>query len=229
MEEVVTMKVNDFIKKAKDIATNYKTLYVMGCFGSPLTEKNKKRFTTNHSYNKSAIRRAMINDATPDTFGFDCVCLIKGILWGWNGNKKHVYGGATYKANGVGDMDADTMIKVYCKDVSTNFNKVDTGHIVWMPGHVGIYVGNGEVVECTPSFKNKVQITKLKGRGWEKHGKLRYIDYSKTEPKQESYVTKIAKEVIQGKWGNGKARKDKLAAAGYDYKEIQAEVNRLLK
>lgn len=39
----------------------------------------------------------------------------------------------------------------------------------------------------------------------------------------------IAKEVIQGKWGNGQERKDKLAAAGYDYAAVQAKVNELLK
>ena len=38
----------------------------------------------------------------------------------------------------------------------------------------------------------------------------------------------IAREVIQGKWGNGADRKNKLASAGYDYKEIQRIVNRLL-
>lgn len=42
-------------------------------------------------------------------------------------------------------------------------------------------------------------------------------------------LTAIAKEVIDGKWGNGDARKKKLAAAGYDYAKVQAEVNRLLK
>ncbi len=42
-------------------------------------------------------------------------------------------------------------------------------------------------------------------------------------------VEAIAKEVIRGKWGNGQERKDKLAAAGYDYATIQAKVNELLK
>ena len=36
----------------KKIATEYKTLYVMGCFGAPMTPKNKERYCTNHSYNK---------------------------------------------------------------------------------------------------------------------------------------------------------------------------------
>ena len=39
----------------------------------------------------------------------------------------------------------------------------------------------------------------------------------------------LAREVVQGKWGNGDARKAKLKAAGYDPAEIQAIVNELLK
>ena len=38
----------------------------------------------------------------------------------------------------------------------------------------------------------------------------------------------IAKEVLEGKWGNGDARKQKLIAAGYDYAAVQNEVNKLL-
>ena len=38
----------------------------------------------------------------------------------------------------------------------------------------------------------------------------------------------IAKEVINGKWGNGADRKKKLEAAGYNYKKVQKEVNKLL-
>ena len=38
----------------------------------------------------------------------------------------------------------------------------------------------------------------------------------------------IANEVIQGKWGNGTERKNKLIASGYDYATIQAIVNQKL-
>lgn len=38
----------------------------------------------------------------------------------------------------------------------------------------------------------------------------------------------IAQEIINGAWGNGQERKDKLAAAGYDYSIIQAIVNQKL-
>ncbi len=42
-------------------------------------------------------------------------------------------------------------------------------------------------------------------------------------------VEELAREVIRGKWGNGQERKDRLAAAGYDYATVQAKVNELLK
>ncbi|MBR6502848.1 MAG: hypothetical protein IKT42_05340 [Clostridia bacterium] len=42
-------------------------------------------------------------------------------------------------------------------------------------------------------------------------------------------IEEIAREVIAGKWGNGATRKQKLAAAGYDYKAVQSMVNKLLK
>lgn len=41
-------------------------------------------------------------------------------------------------------------------------------------------------------------------------------------------VEEIAREVLQGKWGNGADRKAQLEAAGYDYAEVQAKVNTLV-
>lgn len=40
-------------------------------------------------------------------------------------------------------------------------------------------------------------------------------------------ITEIAKEVIEGKWGDGEERKTKLTEAGYNYEEVQAEVDKL--
>ena len=183
----------ELANKLKDIAKNYKTLYVMGCFGAPMTASNKKRYTQNHSYNRQAARTAMINAASADTFGFDCVCLIKGVLWGWSGDKNAIYGGATYASNGVPDIGADTMITV-CKNVSTDFSKIEIGEAVWMEGHIGVYVGDGLAVECTPRWDNRVQITacnrSISGynrRNWTKHGRLPYITYvQQTQPTEPS-------------------------------------------
>lgn len=46
--------------------------------------------------------------------------------------------------------------------------------------------------------------------------------------KGQKTVNEIAKEVIQGTWGNGSERVRKLRAAGYDSAAVQAEVNNLL-
>ena len=46
-------------------------------------------------------------------------------------------------------------------------------------------------------------------------------------PKRKSNET-IAREVIQGKWGNGDERRRRLIKAGYNYNAVQAIVNRLV-
>ena len=177
----------EFVEKLLDIEANYRTLYVMGCFGAPLNEANKKRYTTNHEYNKKTTRTKMINNATDDTFGFDCVNMIKAVLWGWNGDKNKSYGGAKYQSNNVPDIGADTMI-TKCKDLSTDFSKIEIGEAVWLKGHIGIYIGNGLAVECSPKWDNSVQITAcnktVEGynkRNWTSHGKLPYIEYKSVE------------------------------------------------
>ena len=165
-----------------NVAQNYKTLYIMGCFGAPMTPNNKERYTKNHDYNRKPARTEMINAASEDTFGFDCVCLIKGLLWGWNGDADRIYGGATYGSNGVPDIGADQIIGV-CKEVSTDFSEIQVGELLWMKGHVGIYIGDGLAVECTPAWKNCVQVTTVRniksgtGHKWTKHGKLPYVTY----------------------------------------------------
>lgn len=47
--------------------------------------------------------------------------------------------------------------------------------------------------------------------------------------KPKKSILEIAKEVINGLWGNGAERKERLKEAGYDAKEVQQKVNDLLK
>jgi len=79
----------DLVNAAVEVAKNYKTLYVNGCFGAPMNDGNKQYFCNNTSYNKRPERTQMIMNASSDTFGFDCVCFIKGLLWGWKGDINH--------------------------------------------------------------------------------------------------------------------------------------------
>lgn len=217
-----------------NVAKNYKTLYVMGCFGAPMNVSNKARYSANHSYNKQSARKKMINAASADTFGFDCACLIKGILWGWCGDQSKVYGGAKYASNGVPDTNADGMIKK-CKDVSTDFSKIQIGEAVWMKGHIGVYIGDGLAVECTPAWKNCVQVTAVhnigkksgyNGRKWTKHGKLPWVNYAaaETTEKDKPVVATPSTEVDKVEIGTlkkgseGKTVKAlQILLAGYGY------------
>lgn len=199
------MNASELVRRCVDVAKNYKTLYVMGCFGAPLNAANKKRYTQNHTFNKAADRTKMINAATANTFGFDCVNLIKGILWGWSGDTSKNYGGASYASRGVPDVSADGMIKL-CKGVTTDFKGIVPGAAVWCSGHIGVYIGDGLAVECTPKWSNCVQITAVGNIGkksgyntrtWTKWGKMPYINYEEDDDMTEAQVKQIAQEVAK--------------------------------
>lgn len=51
----------------------------------------------------------------------------------------------------------------------------------------------------------------------------------KTDNKQLKPLEVVAREVLDGKWGNGVERRANLMAAGYNYAMVQAEVNKLLR
>lgn len=171
------------LAQACRVAVKKKTLYVFGGYGLPLTEENKKRIQSGYAYNRKPERNQKIAEAEADTFGFDCSGLIKGLLWGWQGTADK-NGGAVYGSYGVKDQNADTMI-AHCLDVTTDFSTMQIGEAVWLPGHIGIYVGDGLVVECTPKWADGVQLTACNvpktgypTRVWKKHGKLPYLSYA---------------------------------------------------
>ena len=59
--------------------------------------------------------------------------------------------------------------------------------------------------------------------------KKKTITAPKSPEPTKKTVSELAKEVLEGKWGNGADRKKKLTQAGYDYNLVQAEVNKLVK
>ena len=203
------MKVNDFVNTAIKIA-NSPTVYYSVAGGAWC------------KWNGSA-------------WNMDCVCMIKGIVWGFNFNKSAAHGGAVINESICPDVNANGLINI-CKNVSTNFNNIEYGEVVHMSGHVGIYIGNGQVVESTAWF-GKTIISNIgkdgkrtkdgkNGGYWQNHGKLPCIDYSKPTPTKS--IEELAQEVIAGKWGNNPERKQRLTNAGYDYAKVQARVNELL-
>lgn len=181
------MTAKELVAKAIDIAKNHKTVYMWGVFGAPISEAliagKSKQYPEWYTAKKQAAFRKLIGQGY---FGFDCVCLIKAILWGWDGDGSKTYGGAKYGTNGVPDIGADSMI-AKCSGVSTTgWDRMEIGEALWCSGHIGIYIGDGLAVECTPAWDNKVQITAVKNIGtkdgynarkWTKHGKLPYVTY----------------------------------------------------
>ena len=53
-------------------------------------------------------------------------------------------------------------------------------------------------------------------------------NYNEYENKYLKSIDEISDEVIDGFWGNGSERRRRLEEAGYDYQEVQDEVNRKL-
>lgn len=221
------MKNTEFVAKLKDVAQNYRTAYMWGTYGNKITEslisRKSKQYPLRYSSSRKALLRGEIGTGA---WGFDCCGLIKGILWGWEGDSSKNSGGAAYASNGVPDKAATSMFNM-CKEISTDFSNIESGEAVWTTGHIGVYVGDGKVVEATlRGSLDGVVITNLSDYKWKKHGRLPFIDY-KVEAVKKS-VAEIAQEVLDGKWGNGSERKKRLAEAGYNYSEVQAKVNEIL-
>lgn len=60
------------------------------------------------------------------------------------------------------------------------------------------------------------------------YGRPKY-DAEQVKPEPKKSVDELAREVIDGKWGVGQDRKDRLTAAGYDYVTVQKRVNEIIK
>lgn len=168
------MKVKDFIAKLYFVACE-ETLYVMGGWGQTIDASSRGSLIANQKYNQQSTRKKMIEEAKDGTRAFDCSGLIKSILWGYVGSDEKC-GGAKYASNGVPDINAAGLIGK-CYGVSSDFSKIKEGELVYMSGHVGIYVGDGYVIESSPKWKNGVQRTLLTDRKWLKHGFLPYVEY----------------------------------------------------
>lgn len=90
------------------------------------------------------------------------------------------------------------------------------GHVIWADG--SLYIS--EYNYPWPFYKAKFHERTVKAGDWT------WVQI--VAPKKKKSVADLAQEVIEGKWGNGNVRKQKLTAAGYNYDEVQAKVNALI-
>ncbi len=91
-------------------------------------------------------------------------------------------------------------------------------------------MGNGKGSKKT-NFKGTITIVNAKGTKPYHINSMGWVAESdiKKQTTTKKSVDEVAKEVIAGKWGNGADRKTRLEKAGYNYNEVQARVNELLK
>lgn len=103
----------------------------------------------------------------------DCIGLVKGYMWTDDADSTHY----TYQDYGFKDMSAD-MCYNHCTRKGADMSKMPDipGVLVFMKGHVGVYAGNGEVIEAR-GHKFGVVVTKLKERPWKRWALLDEIQY----------------------------------------------------
>lgn len=95
-------------------------------------------------------------------------------------------------------------------------------------GHTGIFLSNGSFIHCSYTWNgihtdtnDAYMSTRLT------HHFYRIVATENTTTGAKSVET-VAKEVINGLWGNGDNRNTALKAAGYDATAVQKKVNELL-
>ena len=151
----------------------------------------------------------------------DCVGLIKG--YGWFDPET---GKIEYGTNGMPDIGADTMYANAEESGTIDTIPEIPGLAVWHEGHIGIYIGNGQVIHASGTKVGVVQ-TPIGNSGWTHWLKIPYITYydsDVTEAPNEQHIW----DVLYAKIGNpygivSELATDERIAALYDLWYAQRE------
>ena len=144
--------------------------YVWGTYGQVLTPELLQYKLTQYPEGVGEYA-AFIRANWLDKRTADCVGLIKG--YGWlDGETMEIQ----YGSNGMPDIGANEMYYNAVRKGAIQTMPDTPGLAVWKPGHIGVYIGNGEVIEAMGT-KYGVVKTQLEGRGWTHWLEIPYIKY----------------------------------------------------
>lgn len=152
--------------------------YVYGTYGSVLDEalltSKIAQYPDEVGGKEDFIRQNWIGGRTAD-----CVGLIKGYGW-YNTQTAQIEIGA----NGMPDIGADTMYENASEKGTIDTIPEIPGLAVWHEGHIGIYIGNGEVIQAANTNAGVIR-TPIGQSGWTHWLKIPYINYIEESEEQD--------------------------------------------
>lgn len=144
--------------------------YVWGTFGQVLTESllesKIRQYPDGVGSYEDVIRSKWLGGRAAD-----CIGLIKG--YGWLDTDSMTI---RYGANGMPDIGADAMYRNASVKGTIGTIPETPGLAVWKSGHIGVYIGDGEVIEAMGTNYGVVK-TKLEDRNWTAWLEIPYIQY----------------------------------------------------
>lgn len=182
--------------KTLELAASSKTIYINGCFGASLDiPKNVTRYTKS-GYNLEHADEIKAAAASGHCFGFDCIGYVRSTgWWGWCGDSSKLYGGATYKNNGMPDCSVHAFIRDFCKK-GVDIEKGKTKTVPFLAllydkdwSHIAVSIGNGIALEATrygdkPGVRyvyiknvDHPLIKKLDTRHYDAYAICKFVDY----------------------------------------------------
>lgn len=175
-EDMAGLVLTDGSKTAADLVRYARNAYesgwgyVWGTFGNVLTEEafaaKLNQYPEGVGNYADFIRANWLGRRT-----VDCAGLIKSYCW-YDEETQTI----TYAANGMLDLSANQFYYTAAESGPIGTIPEIPGLAVWHDGHIGVYIGGGEVIEAMGTRYGVVK-TQLAGRGWTHWLKIPGINY----------------------------------------------------
>ncbi len=174
-----------------ELCLGKKTKYMFGALMEPITEELIDRVTSRYPSHYPPERveelRACIGT---ECYGTDCSGLIKSYYWGGIGSEEYDEG-----------TDWNSGKLLYCSAKIGGMKTLPElpGVCLYMPGHVGIYMGGGKVIQSTHSDKygDGVVCANLEDQAWTRWFLCPLIEYPELPKPAENGTGAVKK--VQGK------------------------------